>query len=189
MKRLVLLLALSLLALGVAAAPALAWYDVHPRTAYVTTVFAPGWDEWAGPSDPLNTIHHNGPIPHGWNVVVAVTSVDGEMGAKLAPAVIINTFSLRKVGGGWSRAVTNPVRAAKYWSPVYAWDPVGAPGLYGEDWFVPLGKLAKGKYQGWGRLQTLAAYPTWTDENGNLVTDPVWMPKENIKVKHTLTVK
>jgi len=189
MKRIVLLLVVSLMVLGVAAGPALAWYAPHPRTAYIETIFAPGWDEWAGLADPLNVIHHNGPIPHNWNVVVAVTWEDNQMGAKLAPAVFINTFSLHAVGGGWSKTVVNPARAARYWSPAYACDPVQLPGAYAADWVVPLGKLPKGKYAGWGRIRTLASYPTWMDDNGNLLSDPVWADKLDLKVAHTFTVK
>jgi hypothetical protein len=189
MKRLLLLLVLSLVILGVAAGPALAWYDMHPRTAYITTVMGPGWDEWAGPSDPLNAIHHNGAIPRSWNVVVGVTWADSEMGARLAPALFINSFSLHKIGGGWSRKTTDPMRLAKYWSPSYAWDPVGSPGVYADDWYVPLGKLAKGTYKGWGRMQTLAAYPTWMDDQGNLLTGPVWQDKMDVRLPHTFTVK
>jgi hypothetical protein len=54
---------------------------------------------------------------------------------------------------------------------------------------VSLGKLPKGKYTGWGRLQTLASYPTWVDADGKVVTTPIWAPKEDTKVKHTFTVK
>jgi hypothetical protein len=187
MKRLVLLLALSLLILGAVAGPAVAWYDVKPHTAYVTTYQAKGWDEWTGPG-PFDTTHHKGAIPHGYKVVLGMTWIDSELGAKLAPVEFLHTFALIKVGGAWSRGVLDPGKTVRYWSPAYEWDAAAEPGLWAEDWWVPLGKLAKGTYTGWARERVLSSYPTWTDESG-LVTDPIWLDKFDTTWKHTFTVK
>jgi hypothetical protein len=189
MKRLLLLSALSLLALGVAAGPALAWYHMEPKTAYITTFQAKGWDEWAGPTDPLNGIHHDGAVPHGWKVALGWTWLDSQTGARLAPAEFLNTFSFAKKGGSWSKEIGDPAKAARFWSPLYEWDAATMPGVYGEDWYVSFGKLAKGTYTGWSKTITLAPYPTWVDDNGKILSEPVWVPKETTRVAHTFTVK
>jgi len=188
MKRVVLLLVLSLVILGVVAGPALAWYDIKPHTAYVTTYQIKGWDEWTGPG-PFDTTHHEGAIPHGYKVVLGVTWLDSQLGAKLAPVEFLHTFALHKVNGAWSVRALDPTRTVRYWSPVYEWDAVGSPGVWGDDWWVPLGKLAKGTYAGWVREQVLSSYPTWVDENGAIVTEPIWLPKYDTKWSHTFTVK
>jgi hypothetical protein len=188
MKRLLLLSVFVVVVLGVAAAPALAWYNPKLNTAYVTT-FTSGWDQWNGPSDPLNATHHTGAIPHGWSVVLGMTWGDSETGAKLAPIEFLHTFSLHKVNGTWSRKITDPVRTVRFWSPAYEWDSVGSPGIWASDWWVPLGKLAKGTYKGWAREQVLSTFPTWTDDTGALVTDPIWLPAYNTKWSHTFRVK
>ena len=118
MKRLILMLALSLLILGVVAGPALAWYDIKPHTAYVTTYQPKGWDEWTGPG-PFDTTHHKGAIPYGYKVVLGVTWIDTQLGAKLAPVEFLHTFALHKVNGAWSRRALNPAATVRYWSPAY----------------------------------------------------------------------
>jgi hypothetical protein len=187
MKRLLLLLVLSLMILGVAAGPALAWYDIKPHTAYVTTYQVKGWDEWTGPG-PFDTTFHKGAIPYGYKVVLGVTWMDSELGAKLAPVEFLHTFALRRVGDTWSRSALDPGRTTKYWSPAYEWDSVGEPGVWGEDWWVPLGKLARGTYTGWARERVMGPYPTWLGDTG-LVTTPIWQPKFDTTWKHTFTVK
>ena len=64
-----------------------------------------------------------------------------------------------------------------------------SPGAWADDWWVPLGKLAKGTYSGWVREQVVSDYPTWMDESGAIVTDPIWLPKYNTRWAHTFTVK
>jgi hypothetical protein len=187
MKRLLLLLALVVLALGVTAAPALAWSHIHIHTAYISA-YAAGWDEWNGPTDPLGLTHHTGAIPHTWPVVLGLTWLDSQTGARLAPVEMLHTFSLHKVNGTWSKKVLNPVRAVRFWDSVYEWDAVRYPGVWAVDWWVPLGKLTKGTYKGWVREQVLSSYPTWLGDSG-LVTDPIWSPAYNTKWSHTFKVK
>jgi hypothetical protein len=189
MKRLLLMLVLVLLLMVLVVAPALAWYAPKPHTAYVSPFDKTGWAEWAGPSDPLNVIAHTGAIPHGWEVVVSLTWLDSQTGARLAPIVLQHTFSFSKVNGAWSKKALSPQRAVRFWSPAYEWDAVGAPGLYGSDWWVPLGKLAKGTYKGWFKEQIVSEYPTWVDENGTILTDPIWNPASSARLQRTFTVK
>jgi hypothetical protein len=188
MKRLLLLLALVLLTLGVVAAPALAWDHIQLNTAYITS-FRSGWDSWNGPSDPFGTTHHTGAIPHSWKVVVGLTWMDSQTGAKPAPVEMLHTFAFHKVNGTWSRAVTDPLRAVKYWDAAYEWDSVTYPGVWAIDWWVPLGKLAPGTYKGWVRQQVISQIPTWMDNNGAIVTDPIWVKAYSVKYAHTYTVK
>jgi hypothetical protein len=187
MKRSLLLLVLVLLVLGVAAAPALAWNNVQPNTAYITT-FSGGWDSWNGPADPYGTTHHTEAIPHSYKIVVGLTWQDSQTGARLAPVALLHTFAFHKVNGTWSKTVTDPLRAVRYWDDAYVWDSVKYPGVWAIDWWVPLGKLAPGTYKGWVREQAISEYPTWTNDTG-LVTDPNWIAPYSVKYKHTYTVK
>ena len=189
MKRLLLVLVLCLLALGVVAAPALAYYAPKAHTAYVSIFDKSGWGEWAGPSDPGKMIVHTGPIPHDWNVVVRSTWLDSETCARLAPIVFQRTFSFSKVNGTLSEKVLNSQRAVRFWSPVYVFDAVNYPGGYARDWWLPMGKLAKGEYRGWVKEQVVSDYPTCMDPDGAIVTDPIWSAKYTHKFPRTFAVK
>jgi hypothetical protein len=188
MKRLLILLVLVLLALGVIAAPASAWSHIQPHTAYITP-FSAGWDSWNGPSDPLGLTHHTGAIPHDWKIVVGLTWMDNQTGARLAPVELLHTFSFHKVNGTWSKSVTDPVRAVRFWDKAYEWDAVGSPGVWAIDWWVPLHKLAPGTYKGWVRERAISEYPTWMNDSGAIVTAPIWLPAFNTKWTRTYTVK
>lgn len=189
MRRLLLLLVVTMLALGVVAGPAAAWYAPKAHTAYVSPFDKSGWAEWAGPSDPLNAIPRTGRIPHGWNVVISLTWMDSETGAKLAPIVFDHTFKFSNASGTWSKKALSPWRTVRFWSPAYAWDSVGSPGFFASDWWVPLGKLARGTYKGWVRETVVSAYPTWVDDQGALVADPIWSPGYSVKWARSFKVK
>ena len=189
MKRLLLVLVLCLLALGVVAAPALAYYAPKAHTAYVKPFQKSGWNEWAGPGDALTMIAHTGAIPHGWNIVMGYTWLDSETGAKLAPIVFQNTFSFSQVKGTWSKKVLKSQQAVRFWSPAYSWGAASLPGAYGSDWWVPLGRLAKGTYKGWVKQQVVSAYPAWMEPNGSIVTDPIWSAAYSVNWPRSFTVK
>lgn len=189
MKRLALLLPLIGIILVASASPAWAYYAPKQNTAYIYIGTSNGWAQWAGPSDPLSVIKHTDAIPHGWPVVVSYTWVDGEIGARLAPAVLRETLSFRKQGGGWTFAVTDPAKTVKYWSPEYQWDATKYPGIWAMDWCVPLGKLKPGSYSGWTRDQALGPVPSWLDAGGNLVTTVTWLKPWDNLYKHTFKVK
>jgi hypothetical protein len=187
-KRLLLLLAACLVVIGVIAGPAGAYYNPKPNTAYVFVFDNRGWDEWVGPG-PTDTMHHTGAIPRGFRVALGTMWADGQFGARLAPAEFLHTYSLQRAQGGWARRALDPGRTVRYWSPVYQPDASQMPGVWARDWWVPLGNLATGSYTGWVRERTVAAYPTWIDENGNVLSDPVWLPKYSMKWQQLFTVK
>jgi hypothetical protein len=181
MKRFVLLSAVCLFVLAASAAPALAWYAPKPQTAFIDGLFVTsGWDEWAGPGDPYGLIHHEEPIPAGWEVVVVTSWFDfNPGGAGLAPGAEINTFSFARTDG--------PVKTVRgregvrFWSPVYAMGEL--PGAYARDWWVSIGiagseSLPAGHYGGWFRSVVPRAVPSWIgeDEEGNLVPLPTPVP-------------
>ena len=120
--------------------------------------------------------------------MLTVTWLDSETGARLAPIVFQHTFSFSKVRGTWSKAVLKSQNAVRFWSPAYAWDATNYPGVYGRDWWVPLGKPAKGTYKGWVREQVVSEFPTWMDDNGNILADPVWSPASNVKYSRSFAV-
>jgi len=189
MKRLAVLVLLTGIVLAASAAPAWAWYAPKQKTAYVTLSKAKGWVEWAGPSNPLNMIQHKDAIPRGYRVVAGMTWLDSEVGAKIAPAVLRETLSFKKKGGGWSFAITDPAKTVKYWSPAYQWDPATLPGVWALDWWVPLGKLKPGTYTGWMKDQALGPVPSWLDDQGNVVATATWLKPWKNQFKHSFTVK
>lgn len=163
MKRFIVVATLCLLALGVAAPPAFAWYAPKQQTAYIDGLYAPtGWEEWGGPDDPYGLIHHEDPIPTGWEVVVATSWFDFKPGgAGLAAGGEVNSFSLAREGGP-VKSVTG-MSSARFWSPVYAMGEL--PGAYARDWWVSIGvagsaALPAGHYSGWFRSIVPRAVPT-----------------------------
>jgi len=189
MKRLAVLVLLTGVILAASATPAWAWYAPKQNTAYIDISTPKGWVEWAGPSDPLSVVAHKDAIPRGWPVVVSLTWLDGEIGARLAPAVLNETLSLKRSGGGWKFAITDPAKSVKYWSPAYQWDTVKYPGVWAMDWWVPLGKLTAGTYTGWTKDRALGPVPSWLDANGNVVTTVTWQEPWNNTFNHTFKVK
>ncbi len=188
MRRLLLLSVLVLLGLGVAAAPALGWSHIQLNTAYITA-YTGGWDTWNGPTDPYGTTHHTGAIPHTMKIVVGMTWMDSQTGAKLAPVAMLHSFAFHKVNGTWSKQATNPLRAVRFWDTAYVWDSVKYPGVWAIDWWVPLGKLAPGTYKGWVREQVISQFPTWMDNSGAIVTDPIWIAPYSVRYAHSYKVK
>jgi hypothetical protein len=187
-KRMLLLLAVCLLVLGIVAGPAAAYYDPNPRTAYLFVFDNSGWDEWVGPG-PNDTQHHTGAIPRGFRVALGTMWADGEFGVRLAPLEFLHTFALHKAGGGWAKRALDPAPTVRYWSPPYEVDAAQMPGVWARDWWIPLGKLAKGTYVGWVRERAVASFPSWLDENGNVLTEPVWQPPYDVKFRQSFKVK
>lgn len=189
MRRFLLILVLVLVVTAVVAGPASAWYAPKAHTAYVTIFLKTGWDEWAGPSDPLNMISHTGAIPHGWKVVMKMSWADSETGARLAPLLFDRTLAFSKVKGSWSLKVLKPQKAVRFWSPAYEYDAATRPGVWARDWWVPLGRLAKGRYKGWVREQVVSEFPMWLDDNWNVLSDPVWSPAYTTTFSRSFRVK
>jgi hypothetical protein len=173
------------------AAPAAAWYAPAERTAYIDLTGGPtGWIEWAGRDDPSGMIvHKKDPIPHDWEVVVATCRLDAEPGVRLAPLVFCYTAAFKRTHGPWGFRLLSPERALKCWSPAYQRDPATAPRVWARDWSVRLGQLPSGGYTGWIKACVSSAFPTWMDENGTILDEPVWCDASVRTYKHTFAVK
>jgi hypothetical protein len=191
MKRLPIVILLVLFALAVSCAPAGAWYAPQPQTAYIDVAGpSTGWWEWGGRDHPTTKIAHaTDPIPHGWNVVLTKTWLDSQTGVKLVPLAIRDTLSFKQVGGKWKLAALDPLKTVKYWSPPYQYDAAAYPNEWASDWWVPLGKLAKGTYAGWVRDMVPSAMPGWLDDSGAVLAEPVWLQPWDDTVQHKFTVK
>jgi hypothetical protein len=189
MKRLLLLLALVVVVLGLIAAPAYAFYAPQHETAYIDAYFQPrGWVELVGPDYRL-VVHVGAPIPRDWPVVVAISWLDARPGAEQIPAHEHDLFTFTRTTGGPKYSVDTLAESRKYWSPIYLWDPVNLPGIYARDWWVPLGTLPPGTYTGAYHTWADEPFPTWTDEDLNLLEAPVLYPVWDVTVPHTFRVQ
>jgi hypothetical protein len=174
MKRLLLVLVLAVALTGLIAAPAWAYVNPQPNTAYITSFVEPGvvdWVEWNGPGDPFGLTEQVGPIPHGYKVVVTREWFDSRLGATLIPAEYFTTMEVSRSTGCPSFAVTRAACGLRFWSPAYkTGDPDFPTGMWARDWWVPLGKLPPGDYSGSVTQFAPRAFPTWIDwENGVLL--------------------
>lgn len=173
------------------AAPAGAWQAPAQRTAYIDVAGAPaGWVEWAGPDDPLGTIvHGKDAIPHDWEVVVVASRLDGEPGARLAPLVFCYTAAFKRNHGPWGYRLLSHERALKCWGAAYQADPATESRVWARDWCVRLGQLPRGGYTGYVKACVSSPFPTWMDENGTVLDEPVWRDAYVRTYKHTFAVK
>jgi hypothetical protein len=165
MKRLLLLLALTIVVFALGASPAYAWLAPQHDTAYISPYSNPvGWVEWVGNSNnPFATVDHTDAIPHGWNVVVAVTWADLRLGATLVPCEVFHTLSIAHTTGCPTYKLPTAASALRYWSRPYQWDSSADPKVWARDWWVPLGKMPAGDYTGLVREWAPRAFPTWID--------------------------
>ena len=193
MKRMLLVLALAVALLGVLAAPAWAYVNPQPNTAYITSFVEPGqWCEWAGPLDPFNVIVHpideNDPlalIPHGWNVVVTREWFDTRLGATLIPLEYFNTLAISRSTGGWRFAITKAACGVRYWSRAYRTGDPGLPSwVWARDWWVPLGKLPPGDYSGTVTQFAPHAIPSWVDWGDDTADPPI--PPHTLPLLHPI---
>jgi hypothetical protein len=189
MRRFLLLLAVVLLALAAFAPAAMAWYAPAEHTAYIDFWFDPtSWYEWDADA-PDGLIEHNEPIPADWPVVVATTWLDSRRGAAIAPLFILHTMTVQNTDGSWTFAVPTANKGTRYWSPIYEWDPVTMPGFWGRDWWVPLGTLPPGRYTGAVHEWAPEDFPTWVDEEWNLLDDPILYPAYDLTLPFSFRVK